>query len=103
MAHVLLVNGSSASIPHEKAKVIWEVLQGNIEPTPEQEKFCNNVKAIYLNWLNEDTPLSYIQANSRRIKLDILERYQVDQYGKPTRPEPGNKRIIELTKLLNKY
>lgn len=100
MAHIRLNNGTTQSLSHEKAVVIWNILQGNQEPTEEQDKFCSKVHAVYLNYLNKDCPVDYIQYHREAIRQQIQHTYQSDFNGRPTRPEPSNKRVIELKRMV---
>jgi len=58
MALCKLASGQGIELTAEKGLAIWQVLQGQVEPTPEQEAFCMKVTKIYLNWHN--APLDYL-------------------------------------------
>lgn len=65
MALIKLHSGKVQPITHEKAAAIWQVMQGEIDGTPEQIKFCDQVKDIYLDW--RIAPESYIRVNRKAI------------------------------------
>lgn len=52
MALVKFFDGRGVELSAEKGLAIWQVLNGQLEPTHEQEKFCEKVLKIYLNWRN---------------------------------------------------
>lgn len=43
----------------EQAKVIWQILNGEIQGTEQQQKYCLHVKSVYLNRYSKNTPKSY--------------------------------------------
>lgn len=58
MAIIKFINGSTKILAKDKALEIWKVLNGEAEPTKEQEKFCATVRRIYLN--RHKAPQSYL-------------------------------------------
>lgn len=71
MAFIILNNGQRKTIPAEQAEQIWLVLNNELEPSPEQFKFCSTVKDVYLNWHNESTPASYRAKHPRPLEPEI--------------------------------
>lgn len=49
MAVVKLSDGNQLTMSHERALVIWQVLNGEIEGSEEQITFCSKVAKVYLN------------------------------------------------------
>lgn len=55
-----MADGTSRTLPADKANAVWLVLNGEVEPLNElQEQFCLGVKRIYLN--RSTAPDSYLQ------------------------------------------
>lgn len=84
MAYLALDNGQKRSIPRDEALKIWGVLNGGVDPTPEQEKFCSHIKDIWLNW--RKAPDSYIAQRLDRISQLHLNGWLVDCDGVPVKP-----------------
>lgn len=61
MAIVKLSDGSQRILNNEQATALWQVLNGEVEPTKEQEAFAARVDKIYLN--RHKAPKSYIDAH----------------------------------------
>lgn len=61
MAIVKLTNNQTLTISREKSHELWKILNGEKEGTEEQQKFCANVKKIYLN--RHFAPDTYLQAH----------------------------------------
>lgn len=68
MAYLIMNNNKGITVSNEHGLSIWLILRGKQSPTPEQEKFCANVKKIYLNWRSKETPDDYIAINEDLIK-----------------------------------
>ena len=62
MALVKLISGQGIELSAEKGAAIWQVMQGELEGSKEQQAFCATVQNVYLNRYNSDLPMSYIQA-----------------------------------------
>lgn len=72
MAVIQLNTGKGVEVTHEKALACWNVLQGTVEGTEEQQKFALRVKAIYFNWRRDDIPASFY--DKHRKAIDDLRR-----------------------------
>ena len=66
MALIVTHDNKRHAVSPEKGLAIYQVLNGEIEGTPEQEKFCEQVKSVYLNWRN--APKSYVQRHYRTLE-----------------------------------
>ena len=85
MAVIHFNNGEKKIITREQGKVIWEVLNGDVEPTAEQEEYCLRIKNFYMGWRN--APDSYIEANKDVIFPMAIREWMVSRDGIPSRPE----------------
>lgn len=84
MALIRLTNGKEETVTAEVGAAIWQVLTGELDPTPDQEKFVTRISKIYLNWRN--APDSYIAKYLDNIISMALSEWLVDRQGRPTRP-----------------
>lgn len=97
MAVVHFHDGRKEIVSPEVGASIWKVLNGEIEPTKEQVKFCAQVTRVFLNWSN--APDSYIEKHLAVIASQIVGSWMV-AYGvgggsiRPTRPEPSDTEMI---------
>lgn len=61
MAYVKLTDGTGKYLPADKALLIWQVLNNEVEATDEQRKFCMKIDKVYLN--RHKAPQNYIEAH----------------------------------------
>lgn len=66
MAVVKLTDGKKLIMPHEKAVVIWQVLNGEIDGTEEQVNFCTKVERVFLS--RYKAPASYLRHYAELIR-----------------------------------
>lgn len=97
MAIIHRTDGKHEVVDPEIGAAIWKVLNGEIEPSPEQAKYCETVEKIDLNW--RKAPDSYIKAHFDTIipmALSdwMLEVREADGHkivtGRVSRPQPGD-------------
>lgn len=84
MALITFIDNRRLIMTPEKAHGIWEVLNGEIEGTKQQQNYCANVAAVYLNWRN--APDSWIERNLNHVKQEAMKDWYVNRQGNPTRP-----------------
>lgn len=63
MAVIKFSENKRQIISHEIAVDIWLILNGEKKGTKEQQKYCENIDKVWLNWRQPDCPESYIVAN----------------------------------------
>lgn len=85
MAILKLSNGKDKTISLEQSHEIWSILNGEKEPTKEQEEYCSNIDKIYLNW--RKAPDSYIRDRFDIIAGMHMAEWAVDNQGTTVRPE----------------
>lgn len=68
MAIVRFTDGTSEAVSPEVGAEIWRILTGEIEGDDEQQRYCERVSKIYLNWRRADCPQSYLAANQQLIE-----------------------------------
>lgn len=61
MAFIVLIDGTTRTLPADKALAVWKVYNKEEQGTVEQRLFCARIKRIYLNKLN--APESYLKRN----------------------------------------
>lgn len=85
MAFIKLKDGRGLEVSRQQGHEIWAVLQGEINATPEQEKFANSVEKISLSFIG--APESYILQNIK-LFIDWCKRdWLVDYSGNPSKPQ----------------
>lgn len=87
------------TIDADTAADLWAVLNGEVEGTAEQRKFCENVRQLVMSW--RDAPDSYIKARFDIIVPMVMASWMVKGWkggdnklyskGEITRPEPSDK------------
>ncbi len=66
MAIIKLTNGNQLTMSHERAVIIWQVLNGEIEGSEEQVTFCSKVERVFLN--RYKAPQSYLKRYAELIR-----------------------------------
>lgn len=66
MAIAHLTNGKKMYLPPDKALNLWRILNGEVEPTKEQEAFATRVEKLYLN--RHTAPQSYLDKHHDILK-----------------------------------
>lgn len=85
MAVIHLTTGESQVIPPDKAQQIWQVLEGELTPTKQQQAYCQKVRSINLNW--RTAPDSYIKEHLDVIIDMALMDWAIDRQGYLTEPD----------------
>lgn len=98
MAFVRFIDGTEKTIKLEQAKKLWSVLNNEVEPTPEQQAFCDRVKHLYISW--RKAPDSYLYANKQYIAPMVKDSWIVNSQGVPLRPDPTDKDCIRVSHAL---
>lgn len=99
MARILLQDGTDVKVTREIGEMYWDILQGNTNDYPEGAVAkVEKVKSVYLNWRNETTPTSYVEAHWSVLKDKVQSEWLVDVNGRPTRPYERDTRIMALSK-----
>lgn len=85
MSFVVFNNGTNKHLTPEQGLALWEVLQGRVEPTKQQEQWCLNIKRLYLN--KYTAPEDYIQRYKLLVTKQVLGDYMCDREGNLTKPD----------------
>jgi hypothetical protein len=98
MAEVKFINGSSKSMPADKAYVLWQVFNGDITGNPEQQTYCTQIRGMVLNW--RKAPDSYLYTHAHSLIPIVKNTFMCDRAGKLTRPEFSDADGWRVAKLL---
>lgn len=85
MAYIKLTTGQGIGVTKEQGREVWSVMQGDKEPSPEQEKFMRQVVDIRLSFNN--APDSYISQHLEEYREWCMRDWRVGYDGKPSKPQ----------------
>jgi len=76
MALIRFHDGTSQQVSATTGKRIWEVLQGEVEPTEREVLVVERVARVYLSWHN--APVSYVEAHLSVIAGQVVNLWMVE-------------------------
>lgn len=51
-----------------QGKKIWQILNGEVQPNPNEARYCRMIQHVYLNRANPETPKSYLNAHKHLLR-----------------------------------